>query len=113
MSVVPLDKSNHDVLDAIREAVSTVFMGRKEAIELALTCLLSDGHLLIEDVPGSGKTSLSSALARALALISIVCNVPMISCQQILQACLSLIGKQVISPLKKGLFLHKSCLLMS
>jgi len=68
MSVVPLDKSNHDVLDAIREAVSTVFMGRKEAIELALTCLLSDGHLLIEDVPGSGKTSLSSALARALGL---------------------------------------------
>ena len=68
MSVVPLDKSNHDVLDAIREAVSTVFMGRKQSIELALTCLLSDGHLLIEDVPGSGKTSLSSALARALGL---------------------------------------------
>ena len=68
MSVVPLDKSHDDVLDAIRGAVAAVFMGRKQAIELALTCLLSDGHLLIEDVPGSGKTSLSSALARALGL---------------------------------------------
>ena len=68
MSVVPLDKSHEDVLDAIRGAVAAVFMGRKQAIELALTCLLSDGHLLIEDVPGSGKTSLSSALARALGL---------------------------------------------
>jgi MoxR-like ATPase len=59
---------NEAVLQAIKQAVSAVFMGRVEAIELALICLLSDGHLLIEDVPGSGKTSLSSALARALGL---------------------------------------------
>ena len=55
-------------ITAIKQAISDVFMGRDEAIDLALICLLSDGHLLIEDVPGSGKTSLSAALARALGL---------------------------------------------
>ena len=55
-------------ISAIKQAISDVFMGRDEAIDLALICLLSDGHLLIEDVPGSGKTSLSAALARALGL---------------------------------------------
>ena len=52
---------------AIITAVETVFQGRREAVELALICLLADGHLLIEDVPGSGKTSLSAA-AQALGL---------------------------------------------
>ena len=55
-------------LNAIKQAVSHVFMGRSQAIDLALICLLANGHLLIEDVPGSGKTSLSAALARALGL---------------------------------------------
>ena len=68
MSVVPMMEDNSDVLNAIKAAVSDVFMGRAETIDLALICLLSDGHLLIEDVPGSGKTSLSAALARALGL---------------------------------------------
>ena len=63
-----VDDKQNEVLAKIKAAVSTVFMGRQEALDLALICLLSDGHLLIEDVPGSGKTSLSSALARALGL---------------------------------------------
>ena len=68
MGVVPMMDEKNEVLGAIKAAVSDVFMGRAEAIDLALICLLSDGHLLIEDVPGSGKTSLSAALARALGL---------------------------------------------
>ena len=68
MGVVPIMDNKNEVLGAIKVAVSDVFMGRTEAIDLALICLLSDGHLLIEDVPGSGKTSLSAALARALGL---------------------------------------------
>ena len=60
--------ATRDILAAIKQEVSSVFMGRSDAIDLALICLLSDGHLLIEDVPGSGKTSLSAALARALGL---------------------------------------------
>ncbi|MEK7782959.1 MAG: AAA family ATPase, partial [Candidatus Binatota bacterium] len=46
--------------------VGQVIHGKDEAIRLATICLLARGHLLIEDVPGVGKTSLASALASAL-----------------------------------------------
>ena len=59
---------DQDRVEEVILAVETAFMGRRQSIEMALTCLLADGHLLIEDVPGSGKTSLSSALARVLGL---------------------------------------------
>jgi MoxR-like ATPase len=46
--------------------VANVFLGKKETIQFALVTLLADGHLLIEDVPGVGKTLLAKALARSL-----------------------------------------------
>ncbi len=48
--------------------VSEIIIGRDEPIRLALTCLLAGGHLLIEDVPGVGKTTLAHTLARSLGL---------------------------------------------
>lgn len=53
---------------AIIEDLSGVIFGKKQQIKLALTCLFSDGHLLIEDLPGMGKTTLSHALAAVLGL---------------------------------------------
>jgi MoxR-like ATPase len=50
----------------LRTNVGSVFLGKPEVIELALVALLADGHLLIEDVPGIGKTLLAKALARSL-----------------------------------------------
>ena len=50
----------------IRAAVQTVIEGKPEVIDTALTVLLAEGHLLIEDVPGVGKTQLAKTLARAL-----------------------------------------------
>ena len=50
----------------IRAAVETVIEGKPEVVRLALTVLLAEGHLLIEDVPGVGKTMLAKSLARAL-----------------------------------------------
>ena len=50
------------------DEVGTVFLGRDAAIEMALICVLADGHLLIEDTPGSGKTSLSASVAQVLGL---------------------------------------------
>jgi len=50
----------------IRAAVETVISGKQDTIRLALTVLLAEGHLLIEDVPGVGKTMLAKALARSL-----------------------------------------------
>ena len=51
---------------AIVGAVSRVLRGRKEAAELAVVVLLAEGHMLIEDVPGVGKTTLAKALAAAI-----------------------------------------------
>ena len=48
--------------------VGNILLGKDREIRLAMTCLLARGHLLIEDLPGMGKTTLSYALARALGL---------------------------------------------
>src|SRR5262249_30864843 len=50
----------------IRAAVESVIEGKADVVRLALTVLLAEGHLLIEDVPGVGKTMLAKSLARAL-----------------------------------------------
>ena len=50
----------------IRAAVETVIEGKGEVIRVALTVLLAEGHLLIEDVPGTGKTMLAKTLAKSL-----------------------------------------------
>lgn len=48
------------------EAVETAIVGKRQIVQSALAVLLSNGHLLIEDIPGVGKTTLAKALARAL-----------------------------------------------
>ena len=53
-------------LEGLEAAISSVIRGKSEAVRLALVCLLAKGHLLIEDVPGVGKTTLAHALARAI-----------------------------------------------
>jgi MoxR-like ATPase len=54
------------VAHRISEAISTVVVGKPDSIRLALTVLLAEGHALIEDVPGVGKTLLAKALARSI-----------------------------------------------
>ncbi|MFT7684789.1 MAG: MoxR-like ATPase [Candidatus Azotimanducaceae bacterium] len=57
--------------DVIRKTISqigTILLGKEHQIKLSLTCLISGGHLLIEDLPGMGKTTLSQTLAKALGL---------------------------------------------
>ena len=56
------------VIDRVRQSLGTIILGKDEQISLALACLLARGHLLIEDLPGLGKTMLAQALSRVLGL---------------------------------------------
>jgi len=55
-----------NLFEAIVDNITTVVHGKRDAIEFALLALLGEGHLLIEDVPGVGKTSLAKALASSI-----------------------------------------------
>lgn len=56
----------HDVLRRLFERVSEAVIGRDEVIELVLIALVADGHVLLEDFPGSGKTTLARALGESI-----------------------------------------------
>ncbi len=58
----------HTQLANALSTLDRIILGKPEAVRLALTCLLARGHLLIEDVPGVGKTTLAHALAQVLGL---------------------------------------------
>jgi MoxR-like ATPase len=58
----------HLFAEALRANISRVIIGKLDVIDLLLVALLSDGHALIEDVPGIGKTMLAKALARSLGV---------------------------------------------
>lgn len=55
-------------LTAVVEALNSVIVGKPEQVKLATAALIADGHLLIEDLPGTGKTTLAHALAKAFNL---------------------------------------------
>ena len=57
-----------DRVAAFTRQICEVIVGKEQAIKLAVACLLARGHLLIEDIPGVGKTTLSQALARSRGL---------------------------------------------
>ena len=60
--------SHRAVIDTARRALGNIILGKDEEISLALACVLARGHLLIEDLPGLGKTTLAQALAKILGL---------------------------------------------
>src|SRR5438477_1992375 len=55
-------------LDSVLRQVGTVILGKERQIRLAIACMIARGHLLIEDIPGVGKTTLAHALATTLGL---------------------------------------------
>lgn len=69
IETLPLKKDADRVaLDRAREVLGGIILGKERQIGLAVSCLLARGHLLIEDLPGLGKTMLAQALARVLGL---------------------------------------------
>ena len=63
-----LARNGRQQMEGALAAVNRIILGKDREIRLALTCLLARGHLLIEDIPGVGKTTLAHALARVLGL---------------------------------------------
>jgi MoxR-like ATPase len=59
-------KNIQSLSEKLIKNISQVIVGKRQTIELAVICLLSQGHLLIEDIPGVGKTMLARSLARSL-----------------------------------------------
>jgi MoxR-like ATPase len=57
-------EAHHQILERIRTDVAKVIQGKPEAIDLLLLAVLAGGHVLVEDVPGVGKTTLAKAIAR-------------------------------------------------
>ncbi|HEY8492168.1 MAG TPA: AAA family ATPase, partial [Dehalococcoidia bacterium] len=55
-----------ETADRLRENIGRVIVGKTDVVDLVLTALLSEGHVLLEDVPGLGKTMLAKAVARSL-----------------------------------------------
>ena len=69
LETIPTGRSaRHAMIEHARQALGGIILGKDEQISLALACLLARGHLLIEDLPGLGKTMLAQALSRALGL---------------------------------------------
>mgnify|MGYP000970475857 FL=1 len=59
--------ANKDI-SLILDTVNDIIIGKQQPIKLALACLLARGHLLIEDMPGVGKTTLAHTLAATMGL---------------------------------------------
>ncbi|MGN0077598.1 MAG: AAA family ATPase [Coriobacteriales bacterium] len=55
-----------DMLERICDNIETVIVGKRESVELVVMALIAQGHVLLEDLPGTGKTSLVSALSRSV-----------------------------------------------
>lgn len=54
-------------IDALREQLNRALVGKEDVIELVITCLIAKGHLLFDDLPGLGKTTLAKALAKTVS----------------------------------------------
>ena len=68
MAQLNLRSAQVNLPDSVLDAAGSVILGKERELRLALTCLLARGHLLIEDLPGVGKTTLAHLLARLLGL---------------------------------------------
>jgi MoxR-like ATPase len=66
-AAMPIQRKDLDLIATLRRNIESVIIGKPEVVKLTVTCLLARGHVLLEDVPGIGKTALARATARSVA----------------------------------------------
>jgi MoxR-like ATPase len=66
---MPIEPRDIDLVQKLRKNIESVILGKPEAVKHLVTALLARGHVLIEDIPGIGKTALARALARSISCV--------------------------------------------
>lgn len=66
-SPMTIQRQDLDLISTLRRNIESVIFGKTEVVKLAVTCLLARGHVLLEDVPGIGKTALARAIAKSIS----------------------------------------------
>ena len=92
----------HVLLDQFRLEASKVILDKDREIALTLSCLLADGHLLIEDIPGVGKTTLVKTLSRLMNLETSRVQFT----NDLLPA--DILGSSIYDPDRKGFVFHRA-----
>jgi MoxR-like ATPase len=64
---MPIQRQDLELIATLRRNIESVIIGKPDVVKLTVTCLLARGHVLLEDVPGIGKTALARATARSVA----------------------------------------------
>lgn len=90
-------------LELVINEVKKAVVGKDEHIKKILACILARGHVLLEDIPGVGKTNLTLALSKALSLDFYRMQFTSESYQEMLQVLLFIIKKTMILNIKKDL----------
>jgi len=67
-SAQPIPAASFGSISQVLEQLESILLGKREQLELSVACMLARGHLLIEDVPGTGKTTLAQALGMSIGL---------------------------------------------